>query len=129
MDNKLPAKISFKNIDLENINSDQLNHLSAIIQAKQMELVNKKLVHHEERMFIHEQRIVELEKDSQDLSNKYNTLEDEIKNQSEKLFQIHSASADDKYVTLRHLGQFNNPPIANRMSKLLRYAGIIKDGN
>jgi hypothetical protein len=129
MDNKLPAIINFENLPLEKMDSDQLNQLSAVIQAKQIELVNKKLIHNEKRMFMQEQRIVELEKGNQELQNKFTDLDSEIRTQSEKLFQIHSKSADDKYVTMRNLGQFNEPPIANRMSKLLRYAGIIKESS
>lgn len=60
--------------------------------------------------------------------NELEKLKNNLAAQSEKVFFIHSRSADEKYLTMRMLGNRNIPPIANKMTRLLQYAGILQIG-
>ena len=60
--------------------------------------------------------------------NEIEKVKNDLLRQNEKVFFIHSHSADEKYLTLRTLGQRNIPPIANKMTRLLQYAGILQKG-
>jgi len=60
--------------------------------------------------------------------NEIEKLKNNLNAQSEKVFFIHARSADEKYLTMRMLGNRNLPPIANKMTRLLQYAGILQIG-
>jgi len=60
--------------------------------------------------------------------NEIEKLKNNLDAQSEKVFFIHARSADEKYLTMRMLGNRNIPPIANKMTRLLQYAGILQIG-
>lgn len=60
--------------------------------------------------------------------NEIEKLKNSQEQQNEKMFFIHSHSADKRYLTMRILGQMNIPPIANKMTRLLQYAGILQIG-
>jgi len=70
-----------------------------------------------------DKRMNDLETQINDVTD---NIEQDLNNLINKTIKIHTDSADDKYYTRRNLGKMCNPVIKNKMTNLLRWAGIIQ---